>query len=180
MWLGHSCPRPLTVILIFDFDLVLVLDSDFHAQTNSRPKIRIPSHAAALPECRPGSLRHLLQRKSNPALFTSPRCHPPALPARQRQTLRSPRSSSNARSCAPFVFAIERRKGLALLSAHNPEAAQRHISPKRQPTRKLQRPSLAGRILRPRPPLTRELRRKAGIPPPKSGAPRTGEQTGRL
>jgi hypothetical protein len=184
VWVGHSCPTPLklflililililTLILILPLTLllILILNLDSYAQPHPRTKIRIPPHAPALPESRTNHIPHILQSQPHRFHSRSPRCHPPPLPARPHQTLRPPRRRSNARSRTPPAKSIKRRKRLAVLSAYNLEGTKRHVSPKREQTRGLLRPSLEGRILRPRPQIAGKLRRETGIPPPKSSA----------
>jgi len=69
---------------------------------------------------------------------------------------------------------------MALRPASRPQTTQGNLSAKREPAIQFLRPGMAGRIVRPRSALPRNLRRKAGIHPPKPRPPSPGSETRRL
>jgi hypothetical protein len=143
----------------------------------AQPKIRIPPQPPALSARRKKTLHHIPQKQSRPAPTASPRRRPATLPPRPRNPRRTSRRHSHARSRASPPNPIARRNRLAPQPASDSEIAQRIISPKRKPALRFERPSLAGRILRPRPKIARKFRRQTRIHPPKPSPPRPRPET---
>src|ERR1700730_16743719 len=95
VWVGHSCPTPLTLFLILPLTLTFLTSFvillltwisgwSSHAEANSRKKIRLPPHAPPLSKSRKDVIHHLLQSQSHPLPSRSPGHNPPTLPSRSR------------------------------------------------------------------------------------------------
>jgi hypothetical protein len=175
VWVGHSCPTKGRCpeqghcSLVTDKERSSVQKSKssdrsvrptrpYYVPTDCSSKnVRIPAHAAALPKGRTSSVCDILQRQSAAVLCRGPRSRAAELSSRSWEALPAPHSRSHAGARPSSLDTASGRKRLALWSAGNSKAYQRNVSPKREQTARLFWSSLAGRIFRPRPAVSRKL-----------------------